>query len=386
MSYDTPLWQSPFHPRLAPLNRLNRWGAWAGYQSALCFGDVEMEYTAIRNTATVYDLCPMIKYAIRGRDALAYLNRLTLRDVAKLPLGSVHYTAWCDDAGQVLDDGTLFHLGPDDYMLCCQERHLNWLHDSAMGFQVQIDEITETLSALSLQGPCSASVLAAAGFDIWALKPFRLTEFDFQGSKVMVSRTGFTGDLGYELWIEPGQALAFWDHLMAAGAPFGLRPIGTEALNMARIEAGFIITHLDFIPADQALREDRARRPAELGLDWMVDWDKGHFNGRRALGQGQDWVMLGLDVAGNVSAEGAIIYHNQKVEAGFITAATWSPVLKQSIALGQVQAKYRKGDNLWVEIYAMRELQYAKLMLPVTVVPRPFFNPPRKRATPPGRF
>ena len=118
----------------------------------------------------------------------------------------------------------------------------------------------------------------------------------------------------------------------------------------------------------------------------MVDWDKGHFNGRRALGQGQEWVMLGLDVAGNVSAEGAIIYHNQKVEAGFITAATWSPVLKQSIALGQVQAKYRKGDNLWVEIYAMRELQYAKLMLPVTVVPRPFFNPPRKRATPPGRF
>jgi aminomethyltransferase len=386
MTYNSPLWQSPFHPRLAALNRLNRWGAWAGYQSALCFGDVEMEYTAIRNAATVYDLCPMIKYTIRGRDALAYLNRLTLRDVAKLPCGAVHYTAWCDDAGKVLDDGTLFHIGPDDYMLCCQERHLNWLLDSAIGFEVHIDEITGSRSALSLQGPCSASVLATAGFDIWGLKPFRLMEFEFQGTKVMVSRTGFTGDLGYELWIPPAKALSFWDHLMASGAPFGLRPIGVDALNMARIEAGFIITHMDFIPADQALRENRARSPAELGLEWMIDWDKGHFNGRRALNQPPTWAMLALDVAGNVSAEGSILYHNQKVEAGFVTAATWSPVLKQSIALAQVQAKYSNGDNLWVEIYAMRELQYAKLMLPVTVVARPFFNPPRKRATPPGRF
>ncbi len=184
-------------------------------------------------------------------------------------------------------------------------------------------------------------------------------------------------------------ALAFWDHLFAAGALWGLRPIGSQALDLARIEAGFIITNMDFIPADQALREDRARSPLEMGLDWLIDWEKGPFTGRRALlaerEAGAAWALVGLDVPGNVAAQGAILYHRKKTEAGFITAAAWSPVLKRSIALAQVPARHRAGHDLWVEIYALRELQYVKLMLPVTVVPRPFFNPPRRRATPPGR-
>lgn len=388
--FKTPLYQTPFHARTAAANVLNNWGPWAGYMTALCYGDSDMEYTAIRNAASVYDLCPMVKYAVRGAHAVAYLNRLTLRDVGKLSVGGVQYTVWCDDAGKVLDDGTLFRHGPQDFMICCQERHLNWLLDSALGYDVTVAEITEDIAALSLQGPVSASVLQAAGFDMQALKPFRMARFAFQGAEITISRTGFTGDLGYELWMTPDLALPFWDHLFAAGAPLGLRPIGTDALNLARIEAGFIISNMDFIPADQALREDRARSPLELGLGWMIDWDKGHFTGRRALlaekAKGSDWASVGLDVPGNISAEGSILYHNKKTEAGFVTAAAWSPALKRSVAIAQVADKYRACDNLWVEIYALRELQYVKLMLPVTAAERPFFNPPRRRATPPARF
>ncbi len=386
----TPLLQTPFHARTAALNRLHRWGPWAGHRAALCFGDADMEYTAIRNGATIYDLCPMLKYAIRGPDAADYLNRLTIRNAAKLPVGGVQYTAWCDDAGKLLDDGTLFRHAADHYRICCQERHLNWLLDSAEGFDVTVVEVTETIAALSLQGPCSAEVLKAAGFDVASLKPFRMTDYPFGNGRLTISRTGFTGDLGYELWLDPTEALPLWDHLFSAGAPWNLRPIGSDALNLARIEAGFIVTNMDFIAADQALREDRPRSPLEMGLAWMIDWDRGHFTGRRALqaeqARGSDWALVALEVGGNISAEGSLLYHNRKTEAGFITAAAWSPSVKKSIALAQVPARHRSGDNLWVEIYALRELQYVKLMLPVTVVERPFFNPPRKRATPPGRF
>lgn len=387
--YETPLRPTPFHPRTAPLNRLNRWSNWAGCLAAQCFGDVDMEYTAIRNAATLYDLCAMVKYRITGPEAAAFLNRLTLRNAAALPVGAVQYTAWCDDDGKLLDDGTLFRKGPEDFLLCSQERHLPWLLDSAQGFDVRVEDATEQIAALSLQGPCSASVLAAAGFDVWGLKPFRMGDYPFRNGTLTISRTGFTGDLGYELWLDPAQALVLWDHLMQAGASWGLRPIGSDAVNLARIEAGFLIPNMDFIPAHQALREDRTRSPLEMGLGWLIDWDKGHFTGRRALvaerARGPDWAFVGLDIPGNVSAEGSILYHDRKHEVGVITAAAWSPALKASIALAQIRARHAGGANLWVEIYALRELHYAKLMLPVSVVQRPFFNPPRRRATPPAR-
>lgn len=387
--FRTPLLQTPFHARTAAANVLNRWGPWGGYMTALCFGDVDMEYTAVRNAASVYDLCPMVKYRITGPGAAAYLNRLTLRDAARLAVGGVQYTAWVDDQGKLLDDGTLFRQGPQEYLICCQERHLPWFLDSALGFDVAVVEVSEEIAALSLQGPCSASALAAAGFDVSALKPFRMVTLPFQGAQITISRTGFTGDLGYELWMTPDQALPLWDHLFAAGVPWGIRPIGSDALNLARIEAGFIIAGMDFVPAHHALREDRPRSPLEMGLGWMIDWDKGHFTGRRALAaekaRGSDWVLLGLDVPGNVSAEGAILYHDKRVEAGFVTAAAWSPALKANVAIAQVKARYAEATSLWVEIYALRELQYAKLMLQVTPTERPFFNPARRRATPPGR-
>jgi len=387
--FRTPLRTTPFHPRTAALNRLNDWGPWAGYTTALSYGDTAMEHSAIRNAASLYDLCPMVKYRITGPDAERYLNRLTVRNVARLSPGGVQYTVWCDDRGKLLDDGTLFRHGPEDFLLSCQERHLPWLLDSADGFDVRVAEVTEEIAALSLQGPCAAWVLRQAGFDVAALKPFRMATFPFEKDAITISRTGFTGDLGYELWMKPWQALPLWDHLMKAGAPRGLQPVGTRALDIARIEAGFVITNTDFVPADQAVREDRVRSPFETGLDWLIDFDKGHFTGRRALlaerdGGTSEWALVGLDVEGNISAEGSLLYLDRRHEVGFVTSACWSPATKRSIALAQIRRPYHLIDRIWVEIYALRELQFAKLMMKVTAAERPFFVHPRRRATPPG--
>lgn len=394
LHFTTPLKTTPFHARISAANRLNAWGPWAGYATALVFDDEAMEHTAIRNQASLYDLSPMTKYRIAGPDALAFLDRLMIRNVAKLPVGAVHYTAWCDDDGKVLDDGTLFRLGEDDFRLCCQERHLPWLIDSAFGFDVTIGDETEAVAAMSLQGPCSFAVLKRAGLDsVAALKPFRLADFDLGGIPVTISRTGFTGDLGYELWIAPEHALALWDRLIEAGSLHGLRPVGTNALNLARIEAGFIIANMDFVPADIAVRADRVRSPFEIGLDWMIDFDKGHFNGRRALLAEKEnassiWALVGLDIDGNVPADHAIVYAGKTREVGVVTAAAWSPATKRNIALASLERPFHaeRSDDLWVEIYALRELQYHKLMVRARVADRPFFSHPRRRATPPAEF
>ena len=217
LHFKKTLLTSPFHARTSALNKLNSWGPWGGYTTVLAYDDESMEYTAIRNQASVYDLSPMVKYKIAGKDAEAYLDRLMVRNVAKLKVGHVHYTAWCDDEGKLLDDGTLFRRAASHFMLCCQERHLPWLLDSAIGYDVAVSEISEEIAALSLQGPCSYSVLKAAGFEkAAALKPFQMADFKFGKSGTLtISRTGFTGDLGYELWTSPARALP--------GAPAGRR-------------------------------------------------------------------------------------------------------------------------------------------------------------------
>lgn len=394
LHFKTPLLNTPFHARTSAANKLDSWAPWAGYTTALEFDDVTMEYTAIRNQVSVYDLTPMRKYRIRGPDAEAFLDRLTLRNVAKLSLRRVHYTAWCDEDGKLIDDGTLFRFGAADFLLCCQEAHYPWFLDSAIGFDVHISEVTDDIAALSLQGPCACAVLKKAGFATAAdLKPFQLMETPFGSGQLTISRTGFTGDLGYELFTSADQALELWDHLFEAGALYGIRPVGTSALNMARIEAGFIITNLDFIPAPQAVRPDRVRSPFEMGLDWMIDFDKGHFNGRRALIEekrkgSSKWALVGLDIEGNVSAENALVYHGKTREVGYITAALWSPSAKRNIALAMLERPYHasKSSDLWIEIYAQRELQYHKLMVKAQVTKRPFFDPPRRRATPPRDF
>ena len=261
----------------------------------------------------MFDLTPMTKHRITGPDALPFLNRLVTRDVAKIKPGKVGYCVWCDDNGQVIDDGTIFHLREGDYRLCSQERQLDWLTRSALGFDVSIVEDTHDVAGLALQGPTSCAVLKAIGCSgVEKLAPFGIAYFPFAGGELMVSRTGFTGDLGYELWIDPARALALWDALFDKGAIHGIRPMGTHALEVARIEAGFIQAHVDFLPADQAISLDRSRSPFELDLGRLVDFKKPVFNGRRALleeqKRGSRYRFVRLDVEGNKPARSSYIY------------------------------------------------------------------------------
>lgn len=387
--YTQPLMETPLHARTAPLCLTGDWSNWAGYLTVNSYRNVEQEYFAIRNAATLFDLSPMRKYRIVGPHAERYLNRLLTRDLRQLKPGRVAYAVWCDDRGKVLDDGTLFRFGPEEFHLYSQERHLNWFLDSALGFDVSVTDVSEDIAAIALQGPQSFSVLRALGLaGCETLKPFDMAEFTFDGLTVTLSRTGFTGDLGYELWIEPEHAVALWDRLMAAGAEHGILAIGSAALDLARIEAGFPVANVDFIAAEQALRATRRRSPLELGLGWMVDFGKGHFNGRRALLAERDTAaghrFVGLDVAGNKPARDSLIYHGRDTVAGFVTSAMWSPTCKRNIALATLKRPFETGNQaLWTEIYVQKEGKWEKLVAPCRIVKRPFFNPPRRRATPP---
>ncbi|MGB3831226.1 MAG: aminomethyltransferase family protein [Mesorhizobium sp.] len=385
---------TPFQPRIDALARTSEWYNWAGYRAPHSLWDEELEYFAIRSQAALFDISPMVKYRIEGPEAEAFCDRLTLRDVSKLKPGRVHYTAWCDDEGFVLDDGTLFRLAPHRFRLCCQERHLPWLLDSAIGFDVSVTEETEAVAGLALQGPTSFAVLREAGFEgVERLKIFDLAEFPHEGGSVTISRTGFTGDLGYELFVESAAALALWDRLMAAGARHGIRAIGYAALNRARLEAGLIVANADFVTAEHAVRADRLRMPDEIGLGFMVDPQKGHFNGRRAILEARRkkalrHVLVGLEIEGNIPAEHAIVYHRRHREVGLVSAAMWSPMAKKNIAIASLRRPFgdEATDDLWVEIYAMRELKYEKLMKRAKVVPRPFIKLDRRAASPPADF
>jgi aminomethyltransferase len=387
-------YRSPFYPRQAEIDRLNRWHEWKGYSSADGFYDTTLEYFATRNSAGVFDLTPMTKYRITGPDAPDYLNRLVTRNMNKIKPGRVAYAVWCDDEGQVIDDGTIFHLQQGEYRLCSQERHMAWFKAAAIGMDVSIVDETADICGLALQGPTSFSILNNLGLSgIEALRPFGLNTFDFQGTELMVSRTGFTGDLGYELWTTPDKAIELWDALFEAGKNFGIMAMGTEALEHARIEAGFIAPFVDFLPVHTTVRAGRSRSPLELGLEWLVDFTKPCFNGRRALieekKQGSTWRLVKQDIDGNKEAHHSYIYPKagKGRECGFITSAMWSPVCKQNIALGTVRTPHGNvGDKLWVEIYYQREMHWSRAMAEATVVDKPFWDPPRKRATPPGPF
>lgn len=387
--------RSPFYSRLAALDRLNTWHEWKGYTSTDALYDADLEYFAIRNSTGVFDLTPMTKYRITGTDSLDYVNRLVTRDMRKIRPGRVAYAAWCNDEGQVIDDGTLFHLREGEYRLCSQERHLAWLTAAAIGLDVRIVEETEEIAALAVQGPTSCTIMKNMGFDgIEDLKPFGLTHFDFEGTELMISRTGFTGDLGYELWLDKSRAEPLWDALFEAGRLHGIRAIGTDALDLARIEAGFLTAGVDFLPAESIVRTGRSRSPFELGLDWLVDFTKPNFNGRRALAEekrrGSRWRLVKLDIEGNKPAHHSYIYkagRGRRKQIGFITSAAWSPVCKQNIALGTVATPHGlPGDELLVEIYYQREMHWSRVMAKATVVDKPFWDPPRRRATPPAAF
>ena len=387
--------RTPFYDRMAKLDTVNTWHNWKGYSTPDELYCSETEYFAIRNATAVFDVSPMTKYRITGPDSLAYINRVVTRDMAKIKPGRVAYAVWCDDRGQVLDDGTIFHLREGEYRLCSQERHYDWFMASAIGFDVSIVEETAEVAGLAVQGPTSYSVLSGLGLDgLDELKVFGLMHCDFEGTELMVSRTGFTGDLGYELWIDPAKAEDLWDALFEAGKLFGIRPIGVHALEMARVEAGYLAPFEDFLPAKGTVRTGRTRSPLELGLDWLVDFKKPNFNGRRALAEekrnGSTWRLVKLDIEGNKIANASYIFEkskNNKTNIGFVTSAVWSPICKQNIALGTVRVPHGAvGSTVWVEIYYQREMHWSRAMAEATVVGKPFWFPPRRRATPPGPY
>ncbi len=381
---------SPFYPRQQVLNIRDAWGVWNGYKSADHYYDAEYEYFCVRNTCATYDISPMQKYEIRGRDAESMLNRMVTRDVAKVGLNRVAYCVWCTDSGRIIDDGTIFKLPGDEFMLTCGSPCTAWLAKSSFGFDaVQVTDVTDDFAALALQGPTSCAVLKNLGLDgIDTAKPFDIMRFPFHGDTLMVSRTGFTGDLGYELWIKPALALELWDELYAAGENYGIQPFGEAALNMARLEAAFIMPAMEFNEALRTVHFEHDQTPFELSLGWLVDFNKPHFSGRSALLQekqrGPKYTLTKLDIEGNKPAEGSHIYKNERCtqEIGYVTSAMWSPAVKANIALAMIETKHLQGE-LWAEIYYEKELRQYSRVARCTRKQKPFWRPARTRATPP---
>ena len=327
---------------------------------------------------------------------MAMLNRLVTRDISKLNINRVTYLCWCTDDGRMIDDGTVFRLAEDTYMLTSGSPCIAWFKKAAVGYDdVQVTDVSDDIAALAFQGPTSCEVLKKMGLaGIENLKPFNIMSFPFKGDsdkKLMISRTGFTGDLGYELWIAKEQALELWDELYLAGEDYNIHPYGETALNMARLEAGFILPGSEFNEALKTVHLNHDQTPFELNLGWLVDFKKPHFNGRTALlknkKDGPEYTLVKLDIDGNKAADESYLYDSKKCKnhIGYITSTMWSPVVKANIALAMVKTKYLKGE-IWVEIYFHKELRPHQKVVECLVVKKPFWAPARARATPPLRY
>ena len=378
-----------FYPRAAPLNIRDAWVAWNGYKFAECYYDAEYEYFCVRNSCATYDICPMQKYYVEGADAETMLNRMVTRDVKKLGPNRVMYTVWCNDEGRVVDDGTVFRLAEDKFMVTCGTPCNAWLRMSAFGFDdVTITDMSDEIAALAFQGPTTCAVLKKMGLEgIETAKPFDIRYFPFHGETLMVSRTGFTGDLGYELWVSPELALDLWDELYAAGADYNIQPFGETATDMARIEAGFIMPEMELHEALKTIHFKHDQSPLELNLGWLVDFKKPHFNGRAALLKekevGSPYTLTRLDLPGNKVAIEAIVYNNKRTSKaiGYVTSSMWSPAVKANIAMAMIKTEYLKQD-IWVEIYYAKELRWYRKVVKAGIVKKQFGTPPRARATP----
>lgn len=392
---------TPFHPRTSTLCTSLRWKDWAGYY-AVCSYDVyhEREYFALRHAAGLIDVTPLFKYDVRGPGSAAFLARVMVRDVTRLKPGQVAYTCWCDEAGRMLDDGTVWRFDEAHFRVTSAEPALHWLARNATGFDVTIDDVSDRVAALSLQGPAARRVLAqVAGAPVESLRYFRLTSARIDGFEATITRTGYTGDLGYEIWVRNEDALTLWDRLLEAGRPFGLIPAALDAMDMTRVEAGFILNGVDYYPASRCLIERRKSTPYELDLGWMVHLDREPFNGQAALraeqrrGPARRFVCLEIDwdeyealfaehglppeVSPRAWRSAVPVYAESGAQAGYATSGTWSPTLKKNLALATVQAAFAQpGTVLRFEV----TVEYARRTVKATVVPKPAFDPPRKKA------
>ncbi len=396
------LLETPFHPRTRDLCLSHEWRRWAGFLAASKYDLThEREYHAIRNAVALIDVSPLYKYHIQGPDAGRLLNRVMTRDVSRCAVGQAQYTVWCNDRGQVFEDGMLARLDEDLYRVTAAEPNLRWFQDNALGLAVDIRDMTTAIGALAVQGPLSRNLLkeltdgAVSGLRYFRLKPAQLA-----GRPVIISRTGYTGDLGYEIWVAADEAVAVWDALVRQGGDYGLVPAGMLALDLARIEAGYILADVDYIPVNKTVIPEQRSTPYELNLGWLVGLDKpDYFVGRRALEAefetGPAWQLVGLEIdwdslesayaavglpaqvpalAWRVSAP---VYQGRR-EAGYASSGCFSPLLKRYIALASLRREFAyPGAELEMEI----TVEHMRRRAIARVVPTPFFDPERKRKT-----
>jgi aminomethyltransferase len=391
-----------FWPRQKELNTKESWGDWTGYVAAAVYADFhDIEYNAIREAAAVIDISPLYKYVVEGPDATRLLDRVMTRDVSKLQVDQVSYTPWCDEEGKVIDDGTVTRLAEQTYRWTAADPNLRWFTENAAGLEVQVEDITEQVAALALQGPTSARLLRQiSSVPIETLKYFRAASGEIAGVPVEISRTGYTGDLGYEVWMPWDAAITVWDAIAAAGPAFDLHAAGMLALDVARIEAGLLLIDVDFHSSRKALIEAQKYSPFELGLGRLVDLPKGPFVGRSALlaeqRRGIARQIVGLEVewtdverlyetvglpptAPATASRVAVPVYRDGKQVGRATSTTWSTTLKKMIALATIAAPhYALGTRLKLEI----TVEAVRHTAGATVVKTPFFNPARKTANP----
>ena len=391
---------TPFHARTAALMESQQWRRWAGHMVASSYELVhDREYHAIRSAAALLDVSPLYKYMLTGRDASKLLDRVVIRNVSASKVGQVLYTCWCDEAGKVIDDGTISRLGEQTFRLTSAEPAFRWLHLNAHGFEVRIEDVSESTAALALQGPNARAILQQlTSSDLSTLKYFRLIETTLKGIRVAISRTGYTGDLGYEIWVDATSALPLWDALIEAGTPYGITPCGILALDMARVEAGLMLLDVDYVSAHRAVIESQKSSPYELNLGWAVDLKKERFIGQEALraeaARGSGWQFIGLEVdwtsleklfadvglppkLPTAAWRTSVPVYEGGTQVGYATSGCWSPLLKRSIALAHLQTPWATpGRTLSMEV----TVEHRRKQAAVRVVKTPFFDPPRKRA------
>ena len=381
--------KTPFHEPMERLMHGNGWIRWMGFYSPAFYDSEQSEYFAVRTGASIYDVSPLIKYSIHGKDAARYVDYLVTRDITRVKPQQVVYTAWCDDEGKMIEEGTIFRLGPDDFILNAALHQLHWLHESSYGFDVAIEEISDQLAGLALQGPTSRDILKALGVaGIENLPHFGILETRLDGRWLRIDRAGYTGDLGYELWVKPEDAIWLWESLFKLGEAHKIAPIGSRALDMTRIEAGFILVDADYIGAMHAIRLSQRQSPIEAGIGWAVGFKKqGYFIGKRALIREKTQrlsrhILVGIEIEGRKPAPGAFVYADKaaKQEIGLTTSALWSPVLKKNIAFAQVPPAFAEiGRQMWVEIWYAKERKIERQMMACWTANRMFFDPPRKK-------
>lgn len=391
---------TPFHSRTAALSASQNWRNWSGYFVAGSYDVMhDYEYHAIRNSAGLIDVTPLFKYEITGRDALKLVNRVMTRDAAKCAVGQALYGCLCEEDGAVIQDGTVFRLAEDYFRFHLADPSLRWLRLNAVGMDVSIQDVSEQIAALALQGPNAFKILQqVVGADLAGLRFFRLIKEKILDAPVVVSRTGYTGDLGYEIWLNSVNAEQVWDVLLEKGKEFGIKPAGILALDVARLEAGFILLEVDYIGAEKTLISSQKYSPFEIGLGWTVDLKKGPFVGAEALrrlnNSGPRRQIVGLDVNLEdyedlykqvglppyfplTAWRGSVPVYKDDRQVGYATTGAWSPTLKKYIALATVERDFSQpGTELDLEV----TIEHKRKAACVNVVKLPFFDPPRKRA------